>query len=390
MILLLDNYKQSIPIMKSLYLQQIPYIVGSSINYDPICYSRYCQKTWKHPEFSDQKAFLHALNQFLQEHQEVDAIFPIGELGLKVLAENKESLLRPVKLLMPSKENIMLCLDKKRCSQFISELDIPCPRSYLLHSKSELQSNADKNGYPIIVKPNFTVNALRTEKAIIINNRDEIAYVENEWDESAALLMEDYICGDRISVNLVVEQGEVITYLENQAQYTQELDGTGYTVRTISKQPTPILQDYVARIVQKMNYNGVMNMQFIYRYSNQCYYFMEINPRMPATTAFIYKMGIDVSAYTLHINAYKTYAAFKKQIINREGILCNWFYGDLVAFTKHLFKGKLNFRRAVFSFLDLFKYVLVSDVDQLWSNTDPKPALLSFLRPFIIRVKKNR
>jgi len=373
--------------MKSLYSRQIPYLVGTSIVYDPVCASRYCSQTWQHPELSETQVFLQSLNQLLLDKPEIDAIFPVGELGLKILAEHKDKLSRPVKLIMPSQENITLCLDKKRCSQFISELDIPCPRNYLVHAKKELKHIADNNGYPIIVKPNLTVNALRTEKAIIVSHSEQLAYVESEWDESAALLMEDYIVGDRVSVNLVVEQGEIITYVENQAQYTQELNGTGYTVRTISKKPTPILQDYVARVVNKMVYNGIMNIQFMYSPAKQCYYFMEINPRMPATTTFVYKMGVDVAAYSLHINAYKRYPAFKKQVCQQEGILCNWFYGDLVAYTKHLIAGKLSLSGAILSFIDLFKYVVVSDVDQLWSIGDPKPALLSFLRPFIIRIK---
>lgn len=388
MILLLDNYKQSLPIMRSLQHRNIPFLLGSSQPHDPITFSQYSNEVWKHPEIAETESFLAALLNLLEQKPEIDAIFPIGELGLKFLAEHEQRLPENIYKIMPSKDNILLCLDKKRCSDFINDLQIPIPNSTGIKTYSELRETAEKIGFPLILKPNFTVDAFRTEKAIILQTKDDLERVTQEWDQSHPVLLESYIHGERISLNLTVQEGNIITYLENQAQHTQELDGTGYTVRTVSKLPTAILREYAEKIMAEMHYTGIINMQFLYCTLKQRYYFMEINPRMPATTAFIYRLGIDVAAYALHVHGYRKDCECKPKTKQVEGILCNWFYGDLVSYSKHLIRGKLTIMGAIFSGLDLFKYIILSDVDQLWSFADPKPALVSFIRPFMIRFKK--
>ncbi|MFK5986285.1 MAG: ATP-grasp domain-containing protein [Pseudomonadota bacterium] len=386
MLLILDNYKQSLPVIKSLSLRNIPFILGSSVFLDPICSSKYCKEVWRHPDLENPQHFFTALDALLKQRKEIDAIFPIGELALNFLAENYLHFSQRAKLIMPSSDNVLLCLNKSHCIDFVAKLAIPYANSHLIKNKSELKSIAEETGFPVIFKPNFTVDALVNKKAVIVHNVQQLSILDQQWDGAQPLLVERYIEGKRVSVNLVVQQGELISYLENQALYTQEMDGTGFTIRTISRKPTLILQKYASLLVKKLNYNGIINIQFMYSSAQQKYFFMEINPRMPATTAFLYKMGIDVAAYSLHLSDYYLYSEFSKQTNKKQGVLCNWFYGDVVAFSKNLFNGKFTAKGAMVTLGYIFKSVIASDIDQIWSKHDPKPTIYTFMRPFIVRL----
>ena len=228
--------------------------------------------------------------------------------------------------------------------ELIETLNIPTPKATIVNNIAALEKSLSNFNYPLILKPNSSAFGFDIEKkAIILRSDEDTKQVQEIWNSDHKMILQDYIDGQRVSCNLVSAGGKMISYRENIATLTDERDGTGRTLCTVSREPTPLLQDHSKKILEELNFTGFFNLQFIYDSVRKDYYFLEINPRLPATSSLLYELGVDIDglAFDLFVDNKSSLDINKPDESYSRNISCYWLGGDIRSTRKYLKEVRL-------------------------------------------------
>ena len=77
------------------------------------------------------------LNKFLEiiKKEQYNIVLGIGASSIKFLSDNREQISKYVKLLLPPKQSLAICLDKIQTMKFASAHNICIPKTYLFKSQ---------------------------------------------------------------------------------------------------------------------------------------------------------------------------------------------------------------------------------------------------------------
>jgi len=209
--------------------------------------------------------------------ERVDIIIPIFEPELLILSENRE-FLQDVKILLPSKEAVRLCLDKEQTLHFFSRNDIPTCKVY---NQEEIGCNI----FPAFLKPKIGNSSRGT---MVLHNRDEL---RTHYSPEKNLLCE-FLQGEEFTIDIYCQKQGVITCLL--ARKRLEITD-GMAVRAETYQDSR-LSDYCEKIMALLEYEGVCCIQCIY---DKDYRFFEINPRFGGSSNLTLEAGYNIPLYVL-------------------------------------------------------------------------------------------
>jgi len=111
-ILVLDNFRQTLTVIRSLGRAGYHIILGIRKKTDFTAYSRYVAETWTHPDMKDEGAFLVALQEFLASHPDVTLLFPVGETSEQLCTRPDAKLPKSVTVVAPPSDLLESCLYK--------------------------------------------------------------------------------------------------------------------------------------------------------------------------------------------------------------------------------------------------------------------------------------
>lgn len=100
-----------------------------------------------------EEAFIQALVRICEE-QKINVIFPSWDPYVYVLSKNKRRFERMgVTIPVPDYETVLMALDKYRTIQAAEKAGFPCPRTYLYERQEDLKWIAEKEAFPLVIKP---------------------------------------------------------------------------------------------------------------------------------------------------------------------------------------------------------------------------------------------
>jgi biotin carboxylase len=125
--------------------------------------------------------------------EHIDTIFPSFDPQVYVLAKNKErfenlGILIPI----PDYDTVVIALDKYRTIQAAQESGFPCPKTFLLGSKTDLKSIAEEIGFPLVLKHRFTAAGRGFE---IVNNWSALLDKAQRLNGQNTYMIQEYISG---------------------------------------------------------------------------------------------------------------------------------------------------------------------------------------------------
>jgi glutathione synthase/RimK-type ligase-like ATP-grasp enzyme len=92
------------------------------------------------------------------ERERLDTVFPSWDPEVLLLSKNKSRLAaRGITVPVPEWPVLQRAMDKHALVRAATELGFPCPRTYLPGSPEEAVDLAKRLGYPVVVKPRFSV-----------------------------------------------------------------------------------------------------------------------------------------------------------------------------------------------------------------------------------------
>ena len=139
-------------------------------------------------------------------------IFPSWDPYVYLLSKNKPlfegmGIIVPV----PDYEIVLMALDKYRTIQAALEVGFPCPRTYLYERQEELKWIAEKEGFPLVIKPRFSSGG--RGMAIVKDYAELLEKLRPVMEKHGKPLIQEYIPGrQRQTVDVLLDRNGCLKF----------------------------------------------------------------------------------------------------------------------------------------------------------------------------------
>ncbi len=229
-----------------------------------------------------------------------DGLLPTlgGQTGLNMAVElEKSGILKEynVELLGTKLHSIEQAEDRDLFRTLMNELNEPVPPSAIIHTLEEAYQFVEEIGYPIIVRPAYTLGG--TGGGLVYNEEDLIEIVTSglKYSPVTQCLIEKSIAGLKEVEYEVMRDGKdqaiVVCNMEN-------IDPVGVHTgdsivvapsQTLSDREYQMLRNSSLKIIRALGIEGGCNVQFALDPDSYQYYIIEVNPRVSRSSALASK-----------------------------------------------------------------------------------------------------
>jgi len=308
------------------------------------------------------------------EHRAV--VFPTRDHDVLFLDRYREELNRYFILVVPESPVIKACLDKWETYMWAQRCGLAAPKSWLVEKKPDLLRITDAISYPCVLKPVSAHQwraanrwqAVGSRKAIVVSSPEQLL---SEYEAVArfdprVLVQEEIPGGDHC---LVI----AACYMDRKSEFvagfnTQKLlqipegYGTGCIVQAVDR---PELHEPTVRLLQKMGFSGIAEVEYKLDARSGEYQLIEINPR-PWDQ---HRLGKSCGTDLIYL-AYCDYAVLARPSFKRTASDQKWIADDAFLLTVIGMLWKRDARLGA-----VLRLARGKRMYGIWSVKDPLPLL---------------
>ncbi len=253
------------------------------------------------PSIYDSK-YIDTLLSICKKHA-IDAVIPLNDLELPVLAENRERFSEVnTKVIVSNTEVVDIAFDKWKTVDFLRKNHLKTPKTYLSLSEAKKATSNGELSYPLVVKPrwgsasiavNFVYNNKELEYAYQLQlsmiKRSILSTASNE-DKDRAILIQEKIKGIEYGMDILNDFKQ--NYYHSFAREKLSMR-SGETDKAIS-----VMDDELENIGKTIgeNLKHIGNLDCDVFYDGTDYYVLEFNPRFGGGYPFSHEAGINTPA----------------------------------------------------------------------------------------------
>lgn len=239
------------------------------------------------------------MNQILRKELP-DAILPTigGQIGLNLAMElASDGILDElgIELLGTKLAAIDQAEDRELFKDLMQELHEPIPESTIAHTFAEAKEFSEEIGYPVIIRPAFTMGG--TGGGIAHNEHELFTITENGLDLSPVtqVLVERSIAGFKeIEFEVMRDHSDNAIVVCNMENFDPVGIHTGDSivfapVQTLTDKEVQMLRDASLKIIRALKIAGGCNVQLALDPKSFKYYVIEVNPRVSRSSALASK-----------------------------------------------------------------------------------------------------
>jgi carbamoyl-phosphate synthase large subunit len=197
-----------------------------------------------------------------------------------------------VPIIGTSPESIDLAEDRKRFGKLLEELDIPQPPGATAASVEEALANANRVGYPVLVRPSYVLGG----RAMVIAYDDESVnrYMKEavEYSHERPVLIDHFLESatevdvDALSDGEDVVIGGIMQHIEEAGIHSGDSSCVLPSV-DLSADVLATIREYTFRLARALKVIGLMNIQ--YAIQRDKVFVIEVNPRASRTVPYVSK-----------------------------------------------------------------------------------------------------
>jgi len=231
-----------------------------------------------------------------------DIILPTGSsaIPISLIKPKLESLCT---VLVEDYEKLLLFHDKSLTLGMVRDLDIPHPATWLPENREEAETLADEISYPVVIKARKSTAAegvwYAKDKSELIRLYNKATNWKKNGDgmirDSSKPMIQEYISGELHDVAAFCIKGDMKLGLTQKRLMTTPLSGGMGIVNVTTKNEQ--LLHYAEKIIDRVQWNGVMLMDFIIDNRSGVPKLLEVNPRFWGTTWLTIKAGYNYPLY---------------------------------------------------------------------------------------------
>ncbi|MGM9886637.1 MAG: carbamoyl-phosphate synthase large subunit [Lactococcus sp.] len=197
-----------------------------------------------------------------------------------------------VKILGTQVEDLDRAEDRDLFEKALVEMGIPMPKGATATNEEEAVLNANRIGYPVLVRPSFVLGGRAME---IINNEHDLRDYMNRAVKASPehpVLVDRYLQGQECEVDAICDGQDVLLpgimeHIERAGVHSGDSMAV-YPPQTFSAKIIDTIVDYTKRMALGLNCIGMMNVQFVV--FEEEVYVIEVNPRASRTVPFLSKV----------------------------------------------------------------------------------------------------
>lgn len=229
-----------------------------------------------------------------------DALLPTlgGQTGLNLAVELANAGVLEecgVKILGTKLEAINQAEDRELFRNLMNELGQPVPESEIIHCLEEAYAFVEKIGYPVIVRPAFTMGG--TGGGICTNEQELIEIVTSGLKNSpvSQCLLEKSIAGYKeIEYEVMRDSNDNAIVVCNMENFDPVGVHTGDSIvvapsQTLSDREYQLLRNASLKIIRALKIEGGCNVQLALDPDSFNYFVIEVNPRVSRSSALASK-----------------------------------------------------------------------------------------------------
>ncbi|NDL66913.1 carbamoyl-phosphate synthase large subunit [Anaerotalea alkaliphila] len=221
-----------------------------------------------------------------------------GQTGLNMAVElNEAGILEEfnVRLLGTSLEAIKQAEDRDSFRQLMMEIGEPIPLSEIVNSIQEGMAAAERIGYPIIVRPAYTLGGLGGGIAKDRESLEEILHAGLMHSRINQVLLEQSVAGwKEIEYEVMRDKNDTAIIICNMENLDPVGVHTGDSIvvapsQTLSDEEYHMLRTSSLKIIKALKIEGGCNVQLALNPSSREYIVIEVNPRVSRSSALASK-----------------------------------------------------------------------------------------------------
>ncbi|MDI9614379.1 carbamoyl-phosphate synthase large subunit [Methanothermobacter sp.] len=232
------------------------------------------------------------------EKEKPDAVLPTmgGQTGLNVATGLAEmGALEGVRVIGSSIETIRNVEDRDLFDSFMKKLNEPVPSARAVNSVEEALEAVEEIGYPVIVRPAFTLGGTGGGVA---HNRDELIEIATRGLEMSFInqvLIDQSVMGwKEFEYEVMRDRNDTCIIVCNMENIDPMGIHTGESVvvapaQTLSDEDNQRLRDAAIKIIRALKIEGGCNIQFAVHPETGEYKVIEVNPRVSRSSALASK-----------------------------------------------------------------------------------------------------
>ncbi|NEU29437.1 carbamoyl-phosphate synthase large subunit [bacterium LRH843] len=221
-----------------------------------------------------------------------------GQTGLNMAMELDESGILAeynIELLGTDLEAIKKAEDRDLFRTLMNELNQPVPESAIVHTLEEAEEFVKEIGYPVIVRPAYTLGG--TGGGIVTNDEElhEIVTSGLKYSPVTQCLVEKSIAGFKeIEYEVIRDAKDQAIIVCNMENFDPVGVHTGDSIvmapsQTMTDRDYQRLRNASLTIVRALGIEGGCNVQFAHDAKSDQYYIIEVNPRVSRSSALASK-----------------------------------------------------------------------------------------------------
>ncbi len=349
--------------VRSLGRQGLEVTVGEEGRLSLAALSRHCRRAIRYtsPE-RNPEAFM----TWLRDHLRVaryDVAMPVDQYTFFLFSKNREELESWARIPVADFPVFLQAYDKARTLRAALTAGIPCPRTYFVSTRQEVEALARQSVFPLVVKPRIGSGS---RAVAYVRNADELL---RQWDrihrEQPCPLIQEYIPpgGEALGVSLLFNQDAVPRALFVHKRLREyPLSGGPSTLRESILQPEAAQS--AIRLLRAMNWYGLAMVEFKVDPRDGVAKLMEVNPKLWGSISLAIAAGVDFPALLYRLATQGDVAPVFEY---RVGVRCRFLLGDALHFLANPNRWRLQ--PSFFRFGDRETH------GDLWDADDPGPVL---------------
>ena len=232
------------------------------------------------------------------EKEKVDAILPTmgGQTGLNIAVDlDKMGVLDDIQVLGSPIQTIKDVEDRDLFAEFMDRLNEPIPKCHAVNSLEEAFDAVQDIGYPVIVRPGFTLGGTGGGVA---NNKKEFEEIVNhglDMSFNNQVLIDESVLGwQEIEYEVMRDKNDSCIIVCNMENIDAMGIHTGESVvvaptQTLSDEDCQKLRNASIKIIRALGIRGGCNIQFALHPETREYKVIEVNPRVSRSSALASK-----------------------------------------------------------------------------------------------------
>lgn len=230
-----------------------------------------------------------------------DVVLPVTTESTAALLAVRAALEERTATLLPEEPAFTAGSDKRRTAEFCKSIGIPFPETRLIDSRTDPEGLSRELLFPVIVKHPGNLGGSRGVR--FAGNANELSRAVEELfaraPEPDALLLQEYVPGHLFDVVTVAKNGRTPGFFCSARKLMYPISG-GVTCVAVSAHAKPAI-DFAQRIVESLEWNGPVEIEFKYDERDGVFKLIEINPRFWGSLETSLRCGVNFPAIAVDL-----------------------------------------------------------------------------------------